>query len=128
MPNRRTVIAAGAAVTAAGLAASGAVAADAPPPVYFVLFHTPGPGWKAGVSFRDQPGVMDHVGYMGQFLAQGQLVMGGPFLDDSGGMMIMRAASIEEARARALADPTVKGGLLKVMVRPWLAAMIGKTA
>jgi hypothetical protein len=72
-------------------------AAPAGPPTYFVLFHTPGPGWKAGVGFREQPGVIDHVHYMAGFAASGWLVMGGPFLDDSGGMMVSRAKSMDEA-------------------------------
>jgi uncharacterized protein YciI len=126
MPNRRALIAAGVLAVSTGLAAAApAVAADQPP-TFFVFFHTPGPAWKSDVGFFDQAGIRDHVAYMGQFLAKGQLVMGGPFLDDSGGMMIMRAASMDEARARAEGDPTVKAGLLKVAVKPWLAAMIGK--
>jgi uncharacterized protein YciI len=108
-----------------GLVTRKAVAApqETAPPVYYVLFHTPGPGWRPGVGFRDQPGVMDHVRYMSQFEANGVLVMGGPFLDDSGGMMVTRVKSMKDAADIANNDPTVKGGLLRVTVRPWLVAM-----
>ena len=86
---------------------------------FFVLLHSPGPGWQAGVSFREQPKIVEHVRYMGGFMGTGQLALGGPFLDNSGGMMILRAASIDEAQKIADADPCVKSGLLKVAVREW---------
>ena len=94
--------------------------ADAPP-TYFVLFHKPGPKWIAGTGFQDQPGVMDHVHYMAGFFARNELVMGGPFLDNSGGMMIFDTGTIEKAQAIAEADPAVKAGLLGVTVKPWMA-------
>jgi hypothetical protein len=72
---------------------------------------------------QDQPGIKAHPRYLQDLLAQGRLVMGGPFLDSSnGGMSILDATSLEEARIIAQGDPTVKAGLLTVEVRPWLAA------
>ena len=59
---------------------------------------------------------------MAGFLEKGTLVMGGPFLDDSGGMMVMNA-SPADAKAAAEGDPAVKAGLLKVVVRPWMVPM-----
>jgi uncharacterized protein YndB with AHSA1/START domain len=50
------------------------------------------------------------------------LVLGGPFLDDAGGLAILRADAAAAARMAA-ADPGVTSGLLTVTVRPWLAAM-----
>lgn len=91
--------------------------------VYYVIVHSPGDAWKPGVDFREQPGVMDHVQYMAQFLEKGTLVMGGPFLDNSGGMMVLQAPSREAAEQIAYNDPTVKNGLLKATVKPWFVAM-----
>jgi uncharacterized protein YciI len=93
------------------------------PPVFFVLFHSPGPRWSAGMGFREQPGVGEHIAYMAAQAEAGLLVIGGPFLDDSGGMMVLRADSPEAARAIAESDPTVQDGLLLVEVKPWMAAM-----
>ena len=93
------------------------------PPVYYMLQHTPGPAWQAGVPFREQPGVGQHVQYMGSFLATQQLVLGGPFLDDSGGAMVLRAANRETADRIAHDDPAVQAGLLQVVVRPWYVPM-----
>jgi uncharacterized protein YciI len=93
------------------------------PTIYFVIFHTPGPQWDKTKSFRQQPGVMKHVEYMSQFLESKKLVMGGPFLDDSGGMMILEAKDVQEAQKIAQDDPTVKSGLLVANVKPWMVAM-----
>ena len=93
------------------------------PKTYYVLFHTPGPIWAEGVGFREQPGIGEHVSYMFSFVESGKLVIGGPFLDDSGGMMVLRAEGMEEAEQIANADPSVQKGLLKVHVKEWFVPM-----
>jgi uncharacterized protein len=93
------------------------------PQIYYVLFHTPGPTWKEGTSFQEQPGVMDHVNYMASFMPNDMLAIGGPFLDNTGGMMVLRAGSQEETEAIAKADPSVRAGLLEVTVKPWYVPM-----
>jgi len=115
---RRSVLA----LAAAAAAAPTISAADGPPKRYFVLIQAPGPAWDHAKGFRDQPGLEQHVGYMQRYFDTGKIVLGGPFLDDSGGMMIFDLAAIDEAHAIAEADPTVKSGLLTVTVKPWLAA------
>lgn len=66
----------------------------------------------------------DHVDYYRRLLDAGKLSLGGPFLDDSGGMMIsVPGASLEEMKNLAEADPAVKVGLLQAIVRPWLVGM-----
>lgn len=94
-------------------------------PVRYVVFHKPGPQWQPGVDFREQEGVGDHVRHYLKFHEQGKLELGGPFLlQDAGGMMIpSRDVSQEEMEAFAAADPAVGSGLLIYEVRPWLTAM-----
>jgi uncharacterized protein YciI/uncharacterized protein YndB with AHSA1/START domain len=94
------------------------------PPRYQVLFHRPGTTWQPGVPFREQPGVERHRGFMNQLQDDGLLVFGGPFLDEeSGGMVILRAGSVDEAMRLAHRDPSIEAGLLTVTVRPWLVPM-----
>lgn len=92
-------------------------------PLHCVIFHTPGPNWKEGVPFQEQPGIMEHIQYMAKQLQERQLVMGGPFLDNSGGMMICTTADTDQAKAIANADPAVKAGLLLVEVKLWMVPM-----
>ncbi len=94
------------------------------PPIRFVAFHRPGPAWKAGTEFSEQPGVREHVAHYGDAMNEGHLERGGPFIDSSGGMMVF-APGVSRALADeiAQADPAVRSGLLIVEVRPWLAAL-----
>ncbi len=95
------------------------------PPIHHVVVHTPGPAWQPGVDFRQQPGVGEHVQHYLQLFQQGKLEMGGPFLiQDLGGMMVTtKAVTREEIEAFAAADPAVKAGLLKYEIRPWYTPM-----
>ena len=95
------------------------------PPIRYVVFHRPGPRWQPGVDFREQDGVREHVQHYLRFHEQGKLELGGPFLlQDAGGMMVAtRAVSQEELETFAAADPAVQSGLLLYEIRPWLTAM-----
>ena len=95
------------------------------PPIRYVVFHTPGLRWQKGVDFREQDGVGEHVQHYLKLHQQGKLELGGPFLlQDAGGMMVAtRDVSREELEAFAAADPAVRSGLLTYEVRPWLTAM-----
>ncbi len=93
-------------------------------PVRYVVFHKPGPGWLPGVDFREQPGVQEHVKHYLKLSQDGKLAMGGPFLDNSGGMMIPTAdVTFEDIKAFAESDPAVKSGLLIVEIKPWMVVM-----
>jgi hypothetical protein len=101
---RRSMLGLAAAVAASPAAALGQ-APGAPPKRYFALMHTPGPKWDSAKGFRDQAGIAGHVGYMSGFFARNQLVMGGPFLDESGGMMILDAPTLRTPRPSPMATP-----------------------
>ena len=79
------------------------------PPIRYVVFHRPGPRWKPGVDFREQDGVREHVQHYLKFHEQGRLELGGPFLlQDAGGMMVAtKDVSREELESFAAADPAV---------------------
>jgi uncharacterized protein YciI len=93
--------------------------------ICYLVFHKPGPKWQSGVDFRQQYGVREHVEHYLKFHELGKLEMGGPFLlQDAGGMMVAtRDVSQEELEEFAAADPAVLSGLLIYEIRPWLTAM-----
>lgn len=93
--------------------------------VRFVVLHRPGPAWQAGKRMFEQPGVRAHVEHYRQWLEQGKLQLGGPYLDATGGGMMIPVAGVSEPEARAFAnaDPAVKDGTLVAEVRPWLIGM-----
>lgn len=93
--------------------------------IRYVVLHAPGPAWKPGVPFSAQDGVQGHVGHFRELLENGKLHLGGPFLDEQAGGMMIPAEGLSEAEIRAFAqaDPAVASGLLTVSVRPWLVGM-----
>jgi uncharacterized protein len=89
-----------------------------------VIQHAPGHSWQPGVAFRDQTGIGEHLATLQGWLAAGQLVMGGPFLDGGGGgMAVVRFPDVAAAESAAQDDPAVRTGLLVASVRPWLAGL-----
>lgn len=79
------------------------------------------------MSFSDQAGIQEHLKHFRGLLEKGILALGGPFLDNTGGMMIAtRRVSSQELSQYAGQDPAVRSGLLRFEVRPWLIAIRGQ--
>lgn len=97
------------------------------PETCFVVVHRPGPAWLPGVPAFGQPGLQGHVDHYRQWHTAGLLALGGPFLDDTGGgMMITKPGLAAEAvEAFAAADPAVASGLLHYELRVWMVGMRG---
>ena len=103
-------------------------AADPPPQyemtTYYVAFLYRGPAWSPEETpehARLQEAHMAHIREMG---ASGKLLLAGPFTDDGDlrGIFVFRTASLEEAKALAEADPSVKAGRLRLEWHPWFSA------
>ncbi len=68
----------------------------------------------------------DHLAYQAELEAKGALFLAGPVSDETGelmqamGLIIYRAASLEEARALAEADPMHKAGARSFVLRRWM--------
>ncbi len=91
----------------------------------FVVFHVPGPRWVPKRHPLQQPGVNEHFAYLAGAFESGKILMGGPFLaEDAGGMMILNTEISEnEARTLAAEDPGVASGLIRAEVRPWMVTL-----
>lgn len=96
--------------------------------IRYLVIHAPGPAWKPGVPIFEQGGVQAHIEHYRQWLGEGKLALGGPFLDAHGGGLMIPAPGLPEDQITAFAnaDPSVKAGLLQVAVRPWLIGMNGR--
>ena len=87
----------------------------------FVAVSTPK---KAPAEIKDV--LPDHLGYLKGLEAAGQLVLAGPLSDETGeemqsaGMLVFRAANMEEARELAANDPMHKTGARSFTLRKWL--------
>ena len=78
----------------------------------YVIMLTKNPGR----SFTDEA-VQAHVEHIKELDRKERLVLCGPFLDGEGGMIVIRASSIIEARSIAEADPFVTGGFETCEIR-----------
>lgn len=69
---------------------------------------------------KDDEILEEHIGYLNQKLEEGILIAKGPFTDHSGGLMIYKADSIEEARKLIEADPAVRDKTRKIaLLKEW---------
>jgi len=78
-----------------------------------------GPAWVAGEPPTAQPGYEAHRRNMADLEASGALVAAGPFDGFDGGMMLLRADSLEAAEAMMAADGFLESGALTLDLREW---------
>ena len=93
--------------------------------VRYLVVHLPGPLWRAGVAFQEQPGIQQHVQHYRKLHESGKLEKGGPFVEGAMGGMMIPVAGLgkEELRRFAAQDPAVKAGLLNFEIWGWQVAM-----
>jgi uncharacterized protein YciI len=61
-----------------------------------------------------------HRAYLTTLIAKGQLVVAGPFLDDSGALIVYETESPEAAEALIRADPFHEAGVFQSwQLKPW---------
>ena len=61
-----------------------------------------------------------HRQYLTSLKEKGQLAASGPFMDDSGALIVYEAATKEEAEALMKADPFNQAGIfVTYVIRPW---------
>jgi len=88
-----------------------------------------GGAWTQRVPSHQHPALKGHGEYVDRLFDDGTLLIAGPLLNDSGvvaleavtgAILVLRAATPQEARRLAEADPAVQAGLLEVAeVRRW---------
>jgi uncharacterized protein YciI len=102
-----------------------ALAAQPRAPLFVVIYERAS-AWDDSKPAFEQPGINEHRQYLRANAEK--LVGAAPFLqglsagsaDRTVGMVIVMAASQEEAQALAAADPAVTVNLMKITVRRWL--------
>lgn len=65
---------------------------------------------------QSRPG---HLAYISELYRAGKVLMGGPFEDGGGGMVIYHHVDAEEAERLARQDPAVTSGARTLVLRPW---------
>ena len=85
--------------------------------MHFVVMYGKGPSWSETPETPDV--VQGHIAHQHAQLEAGKLVMGGPFLDEPGGMAIFKVESRDELDAILNGDPAVSAGFYAVEAKAW---------
>ena len=100
-----------------------AYAADGEAPAkFFVLIYSPGPAWKTGVPMKDQ-GLGPHLAYMKQLRDAHTLFVAGPLIETNGGLILLKAKSLDEAKDIMAHDPAIVGGIFTGQAQSWRDAV-----
>jgi len=89
---------------------------------FAATFRT-GPAWDAAKAPPDQPHFAAHSQNLRALRAEGRLLLGGRY--GALCLVVLRAASLDEARALVERDPSVKAGTFAVDVQPFYPFMPG---
>ena len=84
----------------------------------FVADYRPGPAWRPDEPTSRQP-LQEHLEYWLERAAQGHVVMGGPFHDGTGGLVVLAVADQREAVQLVADDPAVREGVLVAQTHGW---------
>ncbi len=82
------------------------------------VLYKRGPNWVGDLPLSAQP-LQAHVAYLTTLHRCGQLSMGGPFADGSGGLVLLTVDSIGLAEELIAHDPAVVQGILSAAVHAW---------
>lgn len=114
-------------MVAAFAAAGWLLAQSQPAAKQYVVLQKRGPKWVAGKPAGEQA-LGNHGRYLQEQMTKGRLQLAGPFLDDSGGMIVYNARDEAEVRAIVEHDPGVMDGILAVeSIRPFYLAFDAAT-
>jgi len=109
--------------------AQGAPVAPPPPPpkapvndTFAATFRT-GPAWDPAKAPQDQAAFAAHSQNLRALRNEGRLLLGGRYGEL--GLVVLRAASLDEARSFVERDPSVKAGTFAVDVQPFYPFMPG---
>jgi uncharacterized protein YciI len=78
-----------------------------------------GPTWTSGPP-EAQPGWDEHAAFVDALVERGTMVMGGPFADFSGSMIVLEGVDAAGAREAVADDPFIANGVFVLEeVREW---------
>ncbi len=71
----------------------------------FVILWAPGAAWVAGKTVREQAYWDEHAAFMDQLFEDGTVIMGGPFSDGTGSLVIVEAEDLNQVSTLFARDP-----------------------
>ena len=95
----------------------------------FVILWGPGPAWVAGKTVREQPYWDQHATFMDPLFENGMVVLGGPFADTTGSLVIVEAENEQEVADLFANDPFVLHDIFVLrLLKQWLLFLDARKA
>jgi len=91
-------------------------AAQTPPSPLFVIHFETGPSWNKSQAPADQPSFREHSVNLNRLRKDGVIAVGARYGDV--GMIVLKARSLDAARAIVEADPGVRSGIFTYRIAP----------
>ena len=85
----------------------------------YAIIYEAGPNWRQGVPMAEQ-GLVEHFYFIRNLHQSGTILLAGPY-DDDGGLIVLRAESLDAVEAIMAVDPAVVSGLFIGEARPFIA-------
>ena len=87
---------------------------------YYAAFLQPGSLWDPNKTAREQAFWDEHARYMDAIFETGVIVLGGPFADRTGSLVIVKAANANQVWEMCREDPWTTQDVMKVAeVKEW---------
>ncbi len=87
----------------------------------YVMTSTAGARRDLTKGTREQPFWDEHAAFIDRLVDEGFIVMGGPFVDEGGAMLVVRAENEDEVRARTKHDPWYVNEILHLQsIKRWV--------
>ena len=94
---------------------------------YYAAFLRPGTRWNPDKPVREQPFWNEHARFMDSMFETGAVILGGPFTDGTGSLVIVKADSIERVHEMFRDDPWTEQDVLSVGdVKEWVIFLDGR--
>lgn len=89
-------------------------------PQLFAVIRTRGPAFESCRPLEAQADWKAHAAFMNGLVRDGSVILGGPLEGTDDVLLVMRAATADDARSRLAADPWTVQDLLRVSrISPW---------
>lgn len=98
----------------------GAVSAREGQPIFMIRYR-PGTAYRPETPLLQQD-LRAHGRYMQELTQRGIILAAGPTMAEPGGLVLLQAADMAEARALMMADPAVRSGLFLGEISDWRPA------
>jgi uncharacterized protein YciI len=96
---------------------------------YYAAFLRPGSLWDPNKTAREQPFWDEHARYMDAVFETGVIILGGPFADRTGSLVIVKADNANQVREMYREDPWTRQDVMKVAdVKEWTIFLDGRQA